>query len=190
MASIDKFCDVPASFETPKDAQPLIGFMETLLIGETQFAEDLELQIPGMKRSDKQPVVGSIESVSWEGGSTNPVSFSFWMSVTNKTELATLLHGDMDQTNVEYQFKIFEYDKEAKMWYHSFHTDETAMKAIVKVSGGERMLFLSDEPHGTVEKPEIYQVTLEVVPEDEEQALHIALASDKKLARQWGITRG
>jgi len=190
MAEIDKYCDSSQGFQWMSDAQGVIGHVTELKIGGTDFPADMEVTNPEAVKGDPVKVVGVADSISWMGGIAHSVNITCWVSNTNKKTLMIMLHSEMDSTAVEFKFNVYDYDKEAAKYYMSFHTKDTVLTGNVKIEGGQRSLFLSDEPNAAVEKPENYQVVIDIVPEDVEQQLHLAASDTHKVALQWGLTRG
>lgn len=187
MPAIDKPCSVFNAFNFKRDVEDRIGHLTTLKIGDKTLTADITLKQP-TDEADKK-CVGVISHLHWDGGIAEPVQITFQVSITNKNEVATLLHTAMKSVVIEWTFNIFEYDKEAKQYFLAFHTNETAIKGLIQTQGSERVLYLSDTP-GEVQKPENYQVVIGTIPEDEQQSIHMAVSVDKKFVKPWGVTRG
>jgi hypothetical protein len=187
MPDIHKTCSVFNAFNFRRDVHESIGHLVELTIGETTFEQDLELHDP--EEDGKVTVVAPISSISWSGGFSEPVSINFFLSVTNKNEMATLLHTDMKSIEVVFSYDIFDYDPDARVWYKSFHSNDTALNGLLHVQGTQRDLYLDDHPGTEVEQPRNYGVNLGIVPEAEAQEIHLAVSQDKKFVKQWGVTR-
>ena len=188
MPSIDKPCSVFNAFNFKRDVQDRVGHLTTLKIGDKVITADLSVKQPTDEAATK--VVGVISNFHWDGGIAEPLQISFQVSLPNKNEVATLLHTSLKSIVIEWTFNIFEYDREAKTFFLAFHTNATAVKGLIQTQGSDRVFHLADEPGSEVQKPENYQVVIGVVPEDTEQALHMAVSNDKKFVKPWGVTRG
>ena len=188
MPSIDKPCSVFNAFNFKRDVQDRIGHLVSLKIGDKDMTADISLKKPTDEAAEK--CVGVISNLSWSGGLAEPINIAFQVSITNKNEIATLLHTTMKSTVIEWNFNIYEYDKEAKTYFLSFHCNSTAIKGLIETHGSERVFYLSDEPSSEVQKPENYQVVIGTVPEDQQQDIHMAVSNDKKFVKPWGVTRG
>jgi hypothetical protein len=189
MAEIHKQCDEVQGFQWMSDRQEQIGHITMLKIGETEFKADMAVTNPEEVKGDPVDVVGVASSIAWGGGIVDPIAIRCQISNKNKQELAMLLFSEMTSTAVELKFNVYSYDKDATKYFMSFHTKDTVLNGIVAVQGGERLLYLEDEPHPVVEKPENYGLSIEIVPEDETMDLHVAVSDTHKVALQWGIKR-
>lgn len=190
MAHISKQCNVFNGFNFRRDLQDKIGHITKLKIADKQLDADFTEGIIDPETEKDVKVVGIISGFDWPGGKAEPFSFSFQVSITNKNEIATLIHSEMKSIAVEVAFEIFEYDPDKKKFFKSVHTNDVALKALLSVHGGQRDLTLSDEPGYEVQQPLNYEMTMGVVPEDMSQEIHYAVATDKKFVLPWGVKRG
>lgn len=188
MPAINKDCSVFNGFNFKRDVQDKIGHATQLTIGEKTLTADLTVKEPIEEGDEK--VVGVISSFSWDGGYAQPIQFSMQISITNKNEIASLLHTQMKSVAVTVNFNIYEYDPEAKAYYKSLHTNDADIKGLIQVEGDERILYLSDEPGMEVQQPINYQIVIGIVPEDEQQEIHLAVSQSMKFVKPWGVTRG
>ena len=190
MPALNKDCSVYQGFNFKNDKQETVGHLLSLKIGEQDLTADISVTDPLEAGGTKQvKVVGVASGVYWEGGYADPVQISVQISVTNKNEAATLLHKTMENTTVLYEFAVYEFDRETKAYFKALHSGEVQLKGILSQEGGELQMFLDDTPNSEVQKPENYGLQIAVVPEDEEQSIHLAVSSTKKFAKQWGIPR-
>lgn len=190
MAEISKQCSVFNGFNFRKDLQETIGHVTKLKIGDKELKADFTEGIKDPETESDVKTVGVMSSFYWEGGYAQPLELSFQISITNKNEVATLLHTELKNIAVEVAFEVFEYDPEKKKFFKSIHTNDQALKALLQVQGSERQLYLADEQGAEVEQPLNYQVQIGVVPEEQVQEIHVAVATDHKFVKPWGVGRG
>jgi hypothetical protein len=188
MPEIYKTCSVFNGFNFRRDKHEMIGHVTSLKIGDKAFTADFSLTKPDDEAEVK--VVGVLSDFNWAGGYAEPTSFNFQISITNKNEVALLLHTEIKSLAVEICYNVYEYDRDAKEFYRSVHTNDAALTGLIQIEGEERILYLQDEPGMEVEQPLNFGVVLGVVPEDTAQEIHLAVSTDKKFVKQWGVTRG
>lgn len=188
MPEIMKDCSVFNGFNFKRDVHESIGHITKLKVAAKALKADLTLKNPEDESDEK--VVGVISSFNWGGGYAEPQSFNCQISITNKNEVATLLHTDMKSLEVEICYNVYEYDRDAKKFYRSIHTNDASVKGLIQVEGTERVIYLEDTPGMEVEQPLNFGFVLGMVPEDKQQEIHVAVATDKKFVKPWGVERG
>ncbi|TQV88499.1 hypothetical protein [Aliikangiella coralliicola] len=192
MAESSFNCSVDQGFNFQKDAQCLVGHINSLKIGDKEFAKDIEVMDPTKinDEANKVKVVGVASGIFWEGGFANSVSFTCQFSTTNKQDAALLQHTNLSNTNVECSFTIYDYDPVKKAFYKAFHTNETDLKGLVQKSGGELELRIDMDQSTEVTSPKNYAFYLSVMPQEEEQDIHLAVSVDSKFVKKWGVAVG
>jgi len=188
MPPVNKYCSVTNGFNFRRDVHEDIGHITTLKVSDKKFEADFELKEPLDEKEEK--VVGVISGFDWEGGYAQPLAFNFQVSIDNKNAALMLLHTDMKKLDVEMTFNIYEYDKQSGSFFKSLHTNDKPLKGVISVAGEQREFHTEDEPNPEVQMPENYGVTLVYVPQDEQQEIHMAVSTDKKFVKPWGIQRG
>lgn len=189
MAEVQKSCSVFNAFNFKKELQDRVGHITQLKIGDKKLKADFTKGIKDPEGDKEVDAVGILSDYYWNGGHVEPMHFTFMVSVANKTEVADLLHTKLKSIAAEVAFNIFEYDPEKKQFFKCVHTSDKALKANIQVEGGERQLYLDDEANPEVQQPLNYQVTLTIVPEDEQQDIQLALSATKKFTLPWGVTQ-
>jgi len=189
MAEISKECSVVNAFNFKKELQERIGHVTELKIGDKSFKADFTKGIRDPETEKEVNAVGVISSYYWAGGYAESMSFTFQVSITNKTEVADLLHTKLKSIAAEIAFNIYEYDPEKKQFFKCVHTGGKEVKCLLQLEGDERVLYLSDEPGMEVQQPMNFQVNLGLVPEDEQQDIQVALSTSKKFTLPWGVER-
>jgi len=189
MAEVRKECSVFNAFNFKKELQDRVGHITELKIGDKKLKADFTKGIRDPEGDKEVSVVGILSDYFWNGGFVEPMHFNFVVSVANKTEVADLLHTKLKSIAAEVAFNIYEYDPEKKQFFKCVHTSGKAVKANIKVEGGERQLYLDDEANPEVQQPLNYAVQLVIVPEDEQQDIQLALSTNKKFTLPWGVTQ-
>jgi hypothetical protein len=190
MASTNLNCDVYQAFNFQPDIQNSIGHIAKLKVAGKELKADMEVTNPEDIKGDNVKVVGVMSGISWEGGIADPISFSCQVSVTNKQELMVLQHSDLSSTEVEFQFKVFEYDPVKKQYFPSFHTDDADLKGLIEKSGGDLNLNIAQDQSTEVMQPLNFEFFLGVMPKEEKQDVKMAVSVDGKFAKAWGVKVG
>lgn len=182
-------CSVAQGFNFEKDSQVIVGHLNALKIGDTQLEADIAVTDPTNPAAIVK-VVGIISAIRWNGGYSEPVLFSAQLSMDNKNKLLTLQHKSMANTEVEYQFAIYDYDPKAKAYYRCFHSNDVSLHGLVLKQGGELAFNMSADPSSEVVSPKNFTLQLGVMPQDTAMEIHLALSTSDKLVKAWGITVG
>jgi TolA-binding protein len=168
--------------------QNMVGYIEYIKIGDAELHSDFAVLDP---TTNKQlNVVGVISQIFWEGGYAEPILFSCQISESNKTQLAVLTNSVISNTDVAFVFSVYNYDPEAKIYYKCFHTNSVKLQGFIYKSGGELAIEIDTDPSAEVTNPRNYTFTLGVAPQSYSQAIHLAVSSTDKFAKQWGVAVG
>lgn len=186
-ASSSFTCSVRQGFNFEKDSQEPIGYINFLKIGDMEMAADLDVTDP-MNVAKQIKVFGVVSGIHWNGGYAEPVTFSAQVSVNNKNGLATLLHKSMPNTEVDFQFTIYDYDTDAKKYYQCFHSNAQKLRGMVLKQGGELAMNVNMGQSSEVVSPKNHTFQLGVMPRDFAQQIHLAFSSSAKLVKAWGVT--
>jgi hypothetical protein len=109
------------------------------------------------------------------------------VSTANKNTLTTLVHKDMANTAVLFKFIIYEYDPKGPKFFKCFHSGDDQLKGLVQKSGGELVMYMDSEQSMEVVSPKNYAFSLGVMPQDLNMAIQVAVSSDAKFAKKWGV---
>jgi hypothetical protein len=131
-----------------------------------------------------------VSSIYWEGWYTAPVKFSAQVTTDNKNKLATLAHKTLSNTEVEFMFTIYDYDRVAKVYYKCFQTNGIKLKGLILKQPGELVFKIRDEASSEVPSPKNYTLVLGVMPQDLTQEIHIAIGKTNKVVKSWGVLVG
>jgi hypothetical protein len=188
MAESSFQCSVNQGFNFEKDAQVLVGHVNSCKIGDQELNSDMSVDNPEEVTGDNVPVFGVLSSVYWNGGYADPVQFTCQVSNENKTLLAKLVHAELSNTEVEYEFTVYDYDPNEKKYYKCFHTSGEKLQGLVYKSGGELAMNIAMDQSGEVVSPKNFTFALGVMPyEEAEQQIHLAFSLSDKLVKKWGI---
>ncbi|WP_299494620.1 hypothetical protein [uncultured Shewanella sp.] len=189
MARTSYNCDIAQGFNFQKDEQTLVGHINTLSIAGKEFKPDIAVMDPTkINESGSKKVVGIVSNIDWEGGFANPISFGCQISIDNKQAATLLQHSNLSNTSVSVGFSIYEYDPKAKVYYMNFHTETAPLLGLVNKSGGELNLHIDNDFSTTIVSPKNFYFCLGVMPEDQEQDIHMAVSNTSKFAKKWGVT--
>lgn len=190
MASSSYDCRVDQGFNFQKDAQCLVGHINSLKIGDKEFDKDLAVSDPTKINDENSTVkvVGVVSSIYWEGGYANPIQLSCQISTANKQEAIVLQHTKLSNTNVEFAFTIYDYDPVKKTFYKAFHSNDAALKGLVEKNGGDLAIAVDQHESRQVVSPLNFGLFLGVMPKEEEQDVHVAVSETGKFVKKWGVT--
>jgi hypothetical protein len=186
MAESSYSCSVSQGFNFQKDQQILVGHIVSCKVGNDQFDADLNVSNPE-NASTLVKVFGIVSSIYWSGGYADPVQFSCQVSNFNKTKIATLTHKSMANTEVLFDFNIYDYDPKEKKYYKCFHTNDTKLKGLVLKSGGELAMGIDMDQSMEVVSPKNFSFTLGVMPQDLNMEIHLAVSVFDKFVKKWGV---
>jgi hypothetical protein len=179
-------CSVRQGFNFEKDAQAIVGFVNSVKIGTKELAADLDVTNPEDISAAPIKVVGVLSSIYWEGGYADPVQLSAQVKTDNKNDLVTLVHSTLSNTEVELELTVYDYDSKEKRYFKAFHCNETSLKGLVHKSGGELSISIDTDEGMKVASPKNFAFTLGVMPQDEAQKIHLAVSVSDKFEKDWG----
>ena len=186
MAESSYNCSINQGFNFEKDAQIAVGHLNFLKIGEQEYTADISITNPESV-TEEVKVVGVLSQMYWNGGYADPIQFSAQVSTANKNLLATLVHTSLSNTEVLFEFTVYEYDPEKLKYFKCFHTNDVQLKGLINKSGGELEIEMGTDQNQEVVSPKNFTLNLGVMPQDEDQAVHISVSTDGKFAKKWGI---
>lgn len=177
-------------FNFQKDNQDTVGHITALKIGDVEYKADLEVQDPmSIKDGKKVPVVGVVSAIRWQGGFAEAITYTAQVGFENAKSAAMQTHKELTNTAVEFKFNIYKYDPKKKEYYMCFHTKDTALKGLIEKNGGELEFEMDiEEQCREVPSPINFELFLSVMPQEEEQEIHVAVAVDANLVKKWGVT--
>jgi hypothetical protein len=186
-ASSSFSCSVSQGFNFERDSQEIVGHLNALKIGDVQLEPDLTVTDPTNPDATVK-VVGVVSGIQWNGGYAEPVTLAAQLSTENKNKLLVLQHKSMSNTEVEYQFTIYDFDPKAKTYYRCFHSNDVSLHGLVLKQGGELALNMSPDQSPEVVSPKNFTFQLGVMPQDTAMEIHLAFSTTDKLVKPWGVT--
>lgn len=184
MADYSRSCDIHQGFSFQRDQQDTIGYINSMKLGDTELAADLEVNTPEGKQ---EKVVAVLSGVSHDVATTNPISFSGQVSVKNRQNIAQLVYTNLSKIHVEIKFVVWEFDpaKDKNTYYKAFHSNNAVVKGLIRKSGKNLDLSIDYTPNMEVQSPLNYGFSFTVVPTPEKQSLELAVSTDGKISLQW-----
>jgi hypothetical protein len=187
MASSQYSCSIRQGFNFEKDAQVLVGHLVSLSISGTAIPADITLTLP-TDLTNETVVVGVISDISWQGGYADPINIHFNISTKNQTAMLLLKHTNLSDTQVIFQFNIYQYDQVNHVYYLAFTSNETDMNALLVKNGGDLALEIAEANDTTVQSPLNYNAYLSLVPQEAAaQSLSFAVSNTDKFVKVWGV---
>lgn len=195
MAGISLRCDMSQGFNFQKDAQTPVGHIVSLKVATQDFDKKLKVQDP--TKIDEGPtaeVVGVVSNIRWNGGFAEPIIFTCQVTAASREKAAIMTHTKLANTEVEFEFNIYEYDAGAEKptYYPSFNTTEgTPLKGLIEKNRGELEFEIDSEPSSEVPSPRNYELYLSVMPNDAAaQDVNLAVSNTAKFVKKWGVEAG
>jgi hypothetical protein len=194
MASSHYSCSVRQGFNFEKDQQLLVGHLVSMTVGGTALAADESLTIPtaafssGDAVTTSTAVVGVISDISWTGGYADPLYFNVQVSNENQKTLSVKTHTSLLDTTVVFQFNIYAFDQEAKVYYLAFHSNATDMNGLIYKEGGDLSLAINPDFSHEVKSPMNFEMSIGIMPQATAQVLNFAVSNTDKFVKTWGVT--
>ncbi len=181
-------CSIEQGFNFQKDTQSRVGYITSLTIGKEEFKADFKVTDPvEMDPDTKKDVVGVLELVYWQGGYVDPIFYYFRVSTSNKVIGKVLVDTKLDDTTVEINYVIYDYDPVEKKHYPSFHSEEATLKGLISKNGESLDIEINQDNSKDIEAPLNYYMSLGVMAANEKQKAHYAQSVDAKYVKQWGM---
>jgi hypothetical protein len=157
-------CNVQHAYNWEAQRQCNIGYILYLDIANTQLPADQGLRKPTTGR--QQRVVGVIEQFEWKQTVEQSLYFTCHVTATNKYRIEQLIHGSWATRQVVLSFAIYQYDKEAKVYFERIGA--VKIQGTISEEKGQLVLSTSERPsyHDT------YTLDFGVDATHEEQDIH------------------
>lgn len=188
-ASSSFSCSVEQGFNFQKDSQETVGHLTYLKIGDMVLKADFKETDP--ENSAKQVgIVGVLSGIQWNGGYAEPVTFAAQVSAYNQKTMTVLMKKKLTNTEVEFGFNVYDYDRKAKKYYKAFHSNSVRLQGLVLKQGGELAFNIAADAAEEVTAPKNFTLQLGVMPQDTQQEIHLGFSCTDKLVKTWGVTVG
>lgn len=183
--------DVAQGFNFQKDEQTPVGHITALTIAGEKFENSLKVQNPTkMESGPDENIVGVISNIRWNGGYAEPIIFTCQVTPENREKAAILTHKKLSNTEVEFAFNVYEFDKDAAKpgYYRSFNTHQKIIKGQIEKTSGNLEMEIDTEPSPDVPSPRNYELYLSIMPSDSnEYLLDLATSKSSSFKKPWGI---
>lgn len=186
MPEFRKTCDVFQGFHFKNDKQSTIGHITHLAIGGTVFPADLACKDP-MNPQRGLEVVGICSGVSWELGVTDAVYLAGQISTSARQTISQLVLNPEASSEVVVQFTVYEYDPASKAYFKALDCADADLSGVVEKRGEELDLCVSDDAATEVQSPQNYAFSIGIKPPSWPQTLTVAISSNAKLVKAWGL---
>ena len=99
-----------------------------------------------------------------------------------------MLHTNLLDNTVVFQFNIYAYDAIAKVYYLAFHSNATNMNGLIYKQGGKLDLSMDPLPSHEVVSPMNFEMRIGIMPKPSAQVLNFAVSNTDKFVKTWGVT--
>jgi hypothetical protein len=189
MPHFSKVLSVKQAFDFKKDKQDKVGFLTSLTIGKQKLEADLMTVMDPLNPTDalKGGAVAVLSSFDWDTGSTDAMYFSGQLSTQHRQKIAEMLLGAWDDVTVTFGFCIYEYEPSQKKFFKSAFVDKE-LNGLLEKNGSDLNLDVADDPSTEVQSPQNYAFRIGIKPKSEEQLVQLAVGTERKVTKKWGIT--
>jgi hypothetical protein len=132
------------------------------------------------------PAAGVLAEVHWGETPGAPLSMTAYVSERNRTVLQQLQQQQITNTAVILDFRVYQYDAGARVYYGSFAPKQPPLDALIGKSGSNTIeLQVSSTPR-QVKAIVLYEVTMTVQPAPQLQELAVAASASVAIIKAWG----
>jgi hypothetical protein len=191
MTAISWSPDIVQAFRGITTNTATVGFLTKLNIGsDVTLTPDLSMSVPG--ESTKVSVAAVLDSISWEGGPTDPITLSGVISVGNKHAVGNISSQSLSNAEVIFRFMIYTLDVKERTYFKAFHSGDADVKGYVKTkasgsSGSPFEMYFDNNPAPEPQSPVVLPFGLTIVPKGEEMDVHVATANLQVQVWTWGV---
>lgn len=186
MPNFSLSCDVDQGFNFRKDRSTPVGFLVAMTVGGKQLKADLTCKDPMNPKTDLK-VVGIISAVNWGVGITDTMYFAAQISSENRQEVQMLAYLDLASIEVDFKFKVYNYDPQAKKYYQCFHASDAEVKGQLEKRGDDLNIRVADDPSTEVQSPINYALSVGIKPQPISHGITLATADQKNVIKSWGL---
>ncbi len=180
-------CSVDQAFNFQISGQETVGHVNYLDIGGNVIRSDTSLKNPETPNGDRRTVVGPIVNIYWGGGFAEPINISFRVSMVNKDALVLLLHRELSNTGVEFDFVVFNYDPVSRTYFRAFHSNRARLKGLILKYGDQFALGVNQDQYSDFPSPKNFEAHISIMPQDVSQDIHLAITPSDKFVKKWGV---
>jgi hypothetical protein len=190
-------CDWRFGFNLDSKKKGIVGYMLFWSgCGGLTLTQDIEVwnpySSPGQTilNGARVPCVGLIEQFRFDGGATDPIRLSVYVSKGTAANIRAKLVSPLTNTKLKLAFYIIGFDDEKKTWYEAALIKDASCKvdAVLDTVAGDLQLFVATEPTSVAEHLDIlvYKLEFQVVPAIGKTAhLEFATGPSTRVVREW-----
>ena len=182
-------CDITQGFNFHKDRSTPVGFITALNVGGKALTADFTCKDP-MKPDTDLKVVAVISQAHWGTGLTDTMLFAGQISTDNRQELQILTYKSLTSVEVDFKFRVYEYDPKAKKYFQCFHHSDAELKGLLEKNGDDLSLTVSTDPSREVDSPLNYSFRIGIKAQPMAQGITIATADQMNVIKSWGMNVG
>lgn len=187
--TIDDRCDPQLTYNfTLTGGNATVGLLKKFSFPNAGKDLVADTSVPNpMSPDEKIKIIGALDFVAWDGGPTDPITFTFRVSPANKAILQEALTSPNGGVEVDYEVLALKYCYATKTYFPYFHTDEKVIKSVI--TKGTKIT-INNEPDRVIQQPLNFQVSCSLTAKSEgaEQEFCIAFTKDAPFARRVGVT--
>jgi hypothetical protein len=178
--------NVQQGFSFTPNSHAAVGHLVMATVFGTALAADLIVTDPVTKAN--MPVAGVLAQVAWGETPQTPLSLAAYVSQHNRAALQLLQQQQVTSTAVALDFRAYQYDAEANVYYGSFAPKQPPLEALAAKTGNNIALQVSSSPL-QVGSVAVYEVTMTVQPAPaQQQELAVAVSASEAVVKPWGIS--
>jgi hypothetical protein len=191
-------CDWRFGFNLEAKKKGMVGYMLFWSgCGGLTLPQDIEVWNPfsssgqTILSGSRVVCVGLIEHFRFEGGASDPIRLSVYVSKGTAANVRAKLVSPLTNTKLKLTFYIIGFDDEKKAWYEAALIKDASCKvdSVLDTVNGDLQLFVANEPTAISDHLDIlvYKLEFQVVPAIAATAnLEFATGPTTRVVRQWG----
>ena len=184
-------CSVEQAVNFKRNVQAYVGVINYLAIGTTVLQADIRNLVNPTDVSSPQGLtaVGVLSNLFYDGGATQPLTFSFVVSNSNLVTLQGMIDPGILNISIQIGFTIYYYDPAARVYYTAFWTQNgTLTGEIAKIGQQDLGLGVDVTPYPGIDQPLLYPVQLSVAPTPGvAQSIYVQQSNTAKASITWGV---
>jgi hypothetical protein len=177
-------------FNVDEDNQKPVGYITALKIGDKEYPANFHVPNPVDRKGPKLKVPAVLTALGWYG-SSKYIALKAQVGPGNRRR-ASMQSGYMltrellNDPKIEFEFVIYEYDKETKKHYKSFHSGGKTLKGLIEKQGVQDLEFdIDSTPSDVVSSPRNYELYLSILPSTDAQEVHVAESPSALQVERW-----
>jgi hypothetical protein len=182
-------CDITQGFKFHKDCSSPVGFITELNVGGKAMAADFTCKDPENPDADLK-VVAVLSQAHWGTGVTDTMLFAGQISIDNRQAMEILTYKLLNNVEVDFKFRVYDYDPKAKKYFRCFHANDAELKGLLEKNGDDLSLTVASDPSSEVESPLNYTFRIGIKSQLIAQGIVLATADRMSVTKSWGMNVG